>query len=96
MVGTKYQLSGISLDLSPCESLVGEDVSKLRLVGLHLGCSRKLGSLVNGSMGYFTYTYKWGMSWDYNNPLILSIDPNFQHDIQAVLLLVLFFHFEVR
>ena len=27
-------------------------------------------------------TYKWGMNWGYN-PLILTIDPNFQPDIQA-------------
>ena len=35
-----------------------------------LECSRKL---VNG----WVYTYKWGILWSYN-PLILTIDPNFQ------------------
>ena len=28
-------------------------------------------------------TYKWGIPWGYN-PLILTIDPNFQRDIQVV------------
>ena len=32
--------------------------------------------MVNGSMGYFTDPYKWGIPWDYN-PLIRTIDPNF-------------------
>ena len=35
-----------------------------------------------GSVGYFTDPYKWDiLGW--NNPLILTIDPNFQRDIQA-------------
>ena len=29
-------------------------------------------------------THKWGIPWGYN-PLILTIDPNFQRDIQVVL-----------
>ncbi len=28
-------------------------------------------------------TYKWGIPWGYN-PLILTIDPNFQRDIQVL------------
>ena len=30
-----------------------------------------------GSVGYFTYLYINGVSWDYNNPLILTIYDNF-------------------
>ena len=41
-----------------------------------------IGSMVIGSMGYFTDPYKWGMNWGYN-PLVLTIDPNFQRDIQV-------------
>ena len=41
-----------------------------------------LGSMVIGSMGYFTDPYIWGMKWGYNQ-LILTIDPNFQWDIQV-------------
>ena len=33
---------------------------------------RAIGSMVNGSMSYFTDPYKWGMNWGYN-PLILTI-----------------------
>ena len=33
----------------------------------------KLGSMVNGSMGYDSPTYKWGIPWGYN-PLILTFD----------------------
>ena len=44
--------------------------------GETLGCVRKLGSIVNGSMAYFTDPYKWGIPWGYN-PLILTFDPNF-------------------
>ena len=40
--------------------------------GLYLGLTWmscwKLGSMVNGSMGYFTY--KWGMNWGYNLPIV--------------------------
>ena len=43
---------------------------------------RKLGSMVIGSMGYFTDPYKWRFCWGCN-PLILTFDPNFQRDIQA-------------
>ena len=39
----------------------------------------KLGSMVNGSMGYFTDPYKWGIPWGYNplirSPLILTSFP---------------------
>ena len=31
----------------------------------------------------FFRTYKWGIPWGYN-PLILTIDPNFQRDIQVI------------
>ena len=31
--------------------------------GAVLGCSRKLGSMVIGSMGFFTDPYKWGIPW---------------------------------
>ena len=41
---------------------------------------RKLGSMV--SKWDISPTYKWGiLGW--NNPLILTIDPNFQRDIQV-------------
>ena len=40
------------------------------------------GSMVIGSMAYFTDPYKWGIPWGYNL-LILTIDPNFQRDIQV-------------
>ena len=41
--------------------------------GLYLGLTEKGllevdGSMVNGSMGYFTY--KWGMNWGYNLPIV--------------------------
>ena len=35
-----------------------------------------IGSMVIGSMGYFTDPYKWGIPWGFS-PLILAIDPNF-------------------
>ena len=44
---------------------------------------RKLGSLVIGSVGYFTYPINGGIPWGYN-PLILTFDPNFQRDIHVV------------
>ena len=42
----------------------------------------KLGSMV--SKWVFSPTYKWGIPWGYN-PLILTIDPKFQRDIQVPL-----------
>ena len=50
---------------------------------LLLGCPRKLGSMVSKLVISPTYiTYKWGIPWGYN-PLILTMDPNFQRDIQV-------------
>ncbi len=47
-----------------------------------VGCPGQevIGSMVFGSMG--EPTYKWDI-FGWHNPLILTIDPNFQRDIQA-------------
>ena len=42
--------------------------------------TRKLGSMI--SKWVSSPPYKWGIPWGYN-PLILTIDPNFQRDIQV-------------
>ena len=49
---------------------------------------RKLGSMVIGSMGYFHLLIN-GVFWGYN-PLILTFDPNFQRDMQAESMFLLF------
>ena len=41
---------------------------------------RKLGSMVR--INGLEPTYTWGIPWGYN-PLILTIDPKFQRDIQV-------------
>ena len=42
-----------------------------------LGCpgTEVNGSMVNGSMGYFTDPYKWGMNWGYKPIDPFTIDP---------------------
>ena len=62
------------------------DVHNLRRArGELLGCPGQEvnGSMVIGSMGYFTDPYEWGIPWGYN-PMILTIAPNFQRDIQVI------------
>ena len=56
--------------------------SPLRAKPRHLRCpvTEVNGSMVNGSMDYFTYLQM--VYWGYN-PLILTIDPNFQRDIHT-------------
>ena len=43
--------------------------NEVELCDVVLGCPRKLGSMVIGSMGCFTYcTYKWGIPWGERSP----------------------------
>ena len=59
------------------------DENNSSIQGSLLGCSRKLGSMVIRSIGYFTDPYKWEKHWGEKKPLILTIDPKFQQDIQV-------------
>ncbi len=65
--------------LLPQPSWEIENLSRSMVKNL-LGCPRKLGPMV--SKWVITYFYM-GVYWGYNNPLILTFDPNFQRDIQV-------------
>ena len=57
------------------------DVGKNIVHQLILGCPRKLGSMV--SKWVISPTETNGVFLEVINPLILTFDPNFQHDIQV-------------
>ena len=50
----------------------------------NIGCAGTGSGWINGDRisGVSSPTYKWDIPWGYN-PLILTIDPNFQRDIQC-------------
>ena len=67
--------------LSRWNDPISTDVTNFFTLSSLLGCPRKLGSMVR--IKVISPTYKWGITWGYN-PLILTINPNFQRDIQVM------------
>ena len=72
------------MSVFPCELGTTKSLQGAGTVGSWklpiLGCP---GTEVNGSMGYFTDPYKWGMNWGYKPIDPFTIDPFTSWDIQV-------------